>query len=55
MQQRSAGTLFEKESALMVHLLQMMEMSDKHLHNDHPQAELKLLNTLQWYITSIQL
>ncbi len=39
MQQQSAGTLFEKESALMDHLLQIMEMSDKHLHNDHLQAD----------------
>ena len=55
MQQRSAGTLFEKESALMDHLLEIMEMSDKHLHNDHLQAELNLLNPLQSHITSIQL
>jgi hypothetical protein len=54
MQQRSAGTLFEKESALMDHLLQIMEMSDKHLHNDHLRAELKLLNTSKLHITSIQ-
>jgi hypothetical protein len=55
MQQWSAGTLFEKESALMDHLLQIMEMSDKHLHKDHLQAELKLLNPLLLHITTIQL
>jgi hypothetical protein len=55
MQQWSAGTLFEKESYLMDHLLQIMEMSNKHLHNDHLRAELKLLNPSQLHITSIQL
>ena len=55
MQPRSAGTLFEMESALINHLLQVVEMSDKHIQNDHLRAELKLLNPLQSHITSIQL
>ena len=42
MQKKAAGTLLQKESDMMDHLLQVMEISDKHLDNDHLRAELKL-------------
>ena len=55
MQHRSAGTLFEKESAAMDHLLQVMAVSDKNLDNNHLRVELNLSNPLQSHLTSMQL
>lgn len=55
MQAKAAGTLFERESSLMDHLLTIMEISDKHVSNEHLRAELKLINPSQSHVTSIQL
>ena len=55
MQHRSAGTLFEKESDAMDHLLQVMAVSDKNLDNNTLRVLLNLANPLQSHLTSMQL
>ena len=55
MQHRSAGTLFEKESDAMDHLLQVMAVSDKNLDNNSLRVLLNLANPLQLHLTSMQL
>jgi hypothetical protein len=55
MQHRSAGTLFEKESEAMDHLLQVMAVSDKNLDNNTLRVLLNLANPSQSHLTSMQL
>ena len=51
MQARASGTLYEKESSMMDHLLNAIKISSENLDNSDLRAELKLINPSQSFIT----